>query len=100
MKSIDELYQAVVDKEAEKILKLSREDFLKVRDYGTIETSLNDKKIVIGVWHWKLNDGLHHIIFQADRRTFLFLYKKYLSGIKLDNGFISKLSDKEISAYD
>lgn len=100
MKPIDKLYQAAVDKEAEKILKLSIEDFFKVEDYGTIETSIKDEIIEIGFWHWKLNDNLHHVVFMTNRRVFLFLYSKYLSGVKLDNGVISKMTDKEVGDYD
>lgn len=100
MKPIDISYQNAVDNETEKVLKLSPSDFLKVEDYGNIETSIDDKKTSIGFWHHRFGDHLHHIVFQADRKAFLFLHKKYLSGAKLDNGIISKLDDKEIGNYD
>ena len=100
MKQIDILYQSAVDREANRVLSLSIQDFLKVDDYGSIETSADGKKISIGFWHHKFNDSLHHIVFQADRRAFLFFYKKYLSGVKLENGIVSKLNDKEIGDYD
>jgi len=100
MKLTDHSYQAAVDKEAEKMLGLSVGDFLAVGDYGTVETLINGRKKTIAYWHHKLNDNIHHIVFQADRKVLLFLYKKYLSGIKLDNGKISKLTNTELENYD
>src|SRR5688572_6700770 len=100
MKRIDRSYQAAVDREAEKVLGLSIEDFLKFESYGSLETSIDNKKVSIGFWHHKLGDTIHHIVFEADRRAFLFLYKKYLSGVKLANGTIERLSEKEIADYD
>ena len=75
MKSIDQLYQTAVDKEAERVLNLSVDSVLKVDDYGTVEATISGNKIIIGYWHHKLSDKLHRIIFQADRKVFLFLKK-------------------------
>jgi hypothetical protein len=100
MKIIDQSYQTTVDKEAEKVLAASINDFIATNDYGTIEASINENKINIAYWHHKLSNDIHHIVFQADRKVFLFFHKKYLSGVKLDNGKISKLTDTELGDYD
>ncbi len=100
MMPIDTLYQNAVDREANRVLSLSVQDFLKIDDYGSIETSIDDKNISIAFWHHKLNNNQHHIVFQVDRRAILFLNKMYLSGVKLENGTITKLNNKEIGDYD
>lgn len=100
MKLTGQSYQAVVDREADKILGASLNDFLAISDYGTIETEINENKITVAYWHHKLSNDIHHIVFQADRKVLLFLHKKYLSGVKLDNGKISKLTDTELGDYD
>jgi hypothetical protein len=100
MKPIDITYQAAVDKEADKILKMTAGEFLKIDDYGTIETTIDGKKITIGFWHHKYNDNLHHIVFKTSRRCYLILHKPYLNGVKLENGKILKLTDKEIGDHD
>ena len=100
MKLIDQTYQTAVDKEAERILKLSVEDFLAIDDYGSIDGMINGDKTTIAYWHHKLDNNIHHVVFQADRKVFVFVNKKYLSGVKLDNNKISKLSDTELSVYD
>ena len=100
MKSIDVSYQGAVDNEAEKAFELPIEQLIKTNDYGSIESIINGRKLSIGFWHYKLSDTLHHIIFQTDRRYFLIFHKKYLAGIKIDNGNILKLTDQEISDYD
>jgi len=99
MKPIDISYQIAVDIQADKILKLTREELLKIDDYGTIETSINEKKISIGFWHYKFNENFHHIVFQVSRRCYFILHKVYWSGVKLENGKILRLDDKEIGKY-
>lgn len=100
MNTIDILYQNAVEKETERLLKLSVDDVLKIDNYGSIEKDIDGKKIMIGFWHYKFNDNLHHIFFQAERKVFLFLHKKYLSGIKIEEGKVSKLNSREIGDYD
>ena len=100
MKPIDISYQSVVDLEADKILKLSVEEFLKIDDYGTIETKVNEKKTSIRFWHYKLSENLRHIVFKASRRCYFILHKVYLSGVKFENGKILRMDDKEIGKYD
>lgn len=100
MKSVDLSYQNEVDKETEKVLKLPLHDFLKVKDYGTIETFSEGKQISIVFLHHRFSDSLHHIVFQAERKVLLFLSKKYLSGAKLENDILTRLNDGEIGNYD
>ena len=100
MRSPDSIYQAAVDQEANKLLKLSMEEILRIEDYGTIQTTINNNPGSIAFWHWKLNGHLHHIIFITERRFCLIFHKKYSSGIKVDHGRILKLTDKEIGSYD
>lgn len=97
---IDFSYQASVDQEAEKLLKMTIEEVLRIEDYGSIQTTINGKLDSIGYWHWRLNDNLHHIVFIKERRCYLIFHKKYISGVKVDHGKIQKLTDKEIETYD
>jgi hypothetical protein len=100
MKQIDITYQTAVDREADKTFKLTIDELLKIDDYGTIQTSIDGKEITIGFWHYKLNDNLHHIVFKTSRRCYLILHKAYINGVKLENGKILKLTDKEIGDHD
>ncbi len=100
MKPIDKLFQEAVDKEADKIIMLSVADFLKIDDFGRIESATTENKIPIAWWHHKLDENLHHIVFQSERRYGLIFTKKYLSGIKLEDGKLLKLNDIELGQYD
>jgi hypothetical protein len=100
MKSIDISYQESVNRETEKLFGLTVEELLKIEDYGSVKTTIDGKKKSIDFWHWKLSDNLHHMVFIAQRRAFLFFRKKYINGIKIDHGKIQKLSDEEIGSYD
>jgi len=100
MKPIDKSYQAAVDNEADKVFKLSIDELIMIEDYGSIEATIDGNEISICFWHYKLSDKLHHIVFVAARSVYLIFTKKYLSGVKLENGNILKLSDKEIGVYD
>lgn len=100
LKAIDISYQESVDIEAEKLLGLTMEELLKIEDYGSVETIIDGEKKSIAFWHWRLNDNLHHIVFINQRRCYLIFYKKYISGVKIDNGKIQKLTDEEMGTYD
>lgn len=100
MKTIDILYQESVDREANRILELTINEVLKVNDYGRIETVINEHPISISYWHYKFNDNLHHIVFLNERRYLFIFTKKYLSGIKLENERLTRLTDIEIGDYD
>ena len=95
----DRLYQEAVDKEADKILQLTVDEFLKIADYGSIEAIINGKKVSMGWWHLKLSENLHHVVFGTNR-TFLCFYHPYFSGVKLEDGKMLKMSDDELGAYD
>jgi len=100
MNKTDILYQSIVDDEAEKFLFKSIDEFSHFSEYGTIQKTVDQKKVIVGFWHHKFGDNLHHIVFQAERKVFLFLHRKYSSGVKLENGKISKLNSTEIGNYD
>jgi hypothetical protein len=99
MNSIDIVYQKAVDEEAEKILKLTITDFIKIGEYGTIEKIINGKKTAIGWWHYKFNNNLHHVFFQTSRRFLLIFHRIYLSGVKLENDKLLTLTNEELDAY-
>ncbi|OGX82651.1 hypothetical protein BEN47_04570 [Hymenobacter lapidarius] len=57
----------------------------------------------VGGWmrHVKWSDNLHHVVFSLTRKTWVVMYKLYLSGIKLDaDGLISLLTNEELADYD
>ncbi len=98
--SKDQLYQNAVDREAEKLLTVSKEFLLNISDCGSFRSTIEDKEIHIAFWHWKFDNGSHHIVFIAQRNVFLFLYRKYLAGVKLENDEIQALSPSELGCYD
>jgi hypothetical protein len=100
MSEIDQQYQKSVDDEADKLLKLSVSEFLKIGPYGSIETIINGKSTSIGWWHYEFENNLHHVLFKTTRKILLGFTKVNLSGVKLENGEITKLSDKELADYD
>lgn len=96
----DHLYQATVDREAVKLLSLPVDQLLALGDYGTIEVSIYGKLAAVGWWHHALSEHLHHFIFQLERPWLFIFHKKYLSGIKLHNGNLQKLTPEELGQYD
>jgi hypothetical protein len=100
MNAIDNEYQNAVDNEANKLLKLTVEEFLKIEDYGSVNTIINGKQSSCGFWHYAFDDNLHHIFFAVQRSLCLFGYRKYVSGAKLENGKIVRLTDEECGHYD
>jgi hypothetical protein len=99
MSALDVSYQKAVDEETDKILKLSVADFLKTSDKN-IETVIDGRKILVSWFRQHFNNRFNHIVVMAERRWFLFFHKKYLNGVKLENGQILKLNEEEICAYD
>ena len=93
-------YQKGVDQETERIAKLSLKEIENLSGYGNLITFVNGKKISVGWNKWKFDEKLSHIVFTSERKIFLCFYKKYLNGIKIQNGKIFKLSESELANYD
>jgi hypothetical protein len=100
MINLDVLYQQAVDQEAAKTLDLTVDDFLKIGDYGSIETTINGSQYSIGWWHYNVEGQFNHVVFIAERKLRFFFYRKYISGVKLEKGKLLKLTDEEIGNYD
>jgi hypothetical protein len=100
MGKIDQLFQDAVDFEANKLLTCSENDITNTDDFGSIEIIIQDKKIDIGWWKYKIDEHHYHIVFKTFRKTFFYFHRPYLSGIKLYNGIIENLSNYELGNYD
>jgi hypothetical protein len=100
MKDIDQIYQKTVDLEVERLLGFKADQLLAMGDYGSITTTIENKRATIAWWHYSFSGDEHHFIFQMERPFLLFFTKKYLGGLKLYEGCIQKLTQEEVSAYD
>ena len=100
MKTIDKLYQETLKGQVELLLNMSAQELKDLDDYGQEIVTVDNRKIEIGWWKYKLNEQTTHIVYKTFRKTFLFLQRPYLQGIKIVDDKIEHLSDKELGDYD
>jgi len=100
MNSLDIIYQNAIDKKAENIFSMNMQNIFDLKDYGQYSESIDNKKINIGWWKYQINKDVIHIVFKTSRRSFLFLHKVYLNGIKITKDEIKYLTKEEIGEYD
>lgn len=100
MNSLDKIYQKTVDKKVEELFSLSTQNLFEISDYGQEFENVGDNKINIGWWKYQINRDLIHIVYKTSRKTFLFLHKQYISGVKVSRDKIEYLTKEEIGEYD
>jgi len=98
---MDMAYQQVVDALAAELLRLYPRDLLAQPDYGSMTRKVGETSIEVGCWHYAFDDERHHIVFKAERRVFLFLYRCYTSGVVFGTNVEPRLmTPKEAGDYD
>ena len=100
MKALDKLYQETLNSKVEMLLKKPAQVLKNLDDYGQETVIIENRKIEIGWWKYKINNHTTHIIYKTFRKTFIFLQKPYLQGIKIVNTEIEYLNNKELGNYD
>jgi hypothetical protein len=100
MKTKNKLYQETLNNKVQQLLKKTVQELKKLDDYGQESITFKNRKIEIGWWKYKLNDQTTHIVYKTFRKTFLFLQRPYLQGIKIIDDKIEYLNDKELGDYD
>lgn len=99
MNKNDEKYQNAVDNAAKELSLKTINELISMPDCGSMK-SLD--KIQLGYSKWKKDSDILHIHILAERTVFPFLrlYRKYHSGIAIENETIRLLTDKELGEYD
>jgi len=101
MQQIDKDYQKIVDAEALKYLKIQASAIVSMPAFGRFSAVLNGKNLGEGNWwHYDFGDGIHHLVFLKERPFLLCFRKKYLSGVRVINGKVELLTEKEVAQYD
>jgi len=100
MNTLDKLYQETLNGKVERLFNKTVQELKDLDDYGQETVIIDNRKIEIGWWKYKLNDQITHIVYKTFRKTLLFLQRPYLQGIKIIDDKIEYLSDKELGDYD
>ena len=100
MKAIDKLYQETLNGVVEPLFRKTVQELRDFDDYGHETVVIDNRKVEIGWWKYQLNDQTTHIVYKIFRKTFLFLQRPYVQGIKIIDDKIDFLNDKELGDYD
>ena len=97
MQNKDQLFQDSVDQIRDELLSWNPEKLTCLEYYSEQEKS----GIKIATWHHKLNENESHVVIQAQRRVFLFLWRNYLSGVIVKNlTQVDNMPDSQVANYD
>lgn len=99
MNSRDKTYQAIIDKKVEKLFSLTPQHLHDLDDFGQESEIAGGKEINVGWSKYQINEDIIHIVYKTSRRTFLFLNKVYINGVKITKGKMEYLTSQEIEEY-
>lgn len=101
---MDVLWQNFIDQEKSRLMNLPTEELFALDFFTTVFVDSPNEVTSYGLWHETpkfRNSEVHSYILMAERKLFLFSYRKYLAGFALDNtGTILPLSDDVLYCYD
>lgn len=97
MKNKDKIFQNAVDAIRDELLSCKTEELKCFEHYSKQERN----GVTAGIWNHKISENEYHLVVQAQRRVFLFLWRNYLSGIVIKGlSQVDKMPDFHVASYD